>query len=308
MLGNLKRRLRNWATHIAESSCRTAVADQAKYSPALRAQLAHLSAYYSVLRAQGGPYPRLQETGFRVYSEYEEDGMLLYIFSLIGTANRTFVDIGAGDAIMSNCANLAINLGWHGLLVDGSEGRIKTGREYYATLPDCRAYPPKFVQAILTRANVNAVIRENGVEGEIDFLSLDIDGNDYWILDAIDCISPRIMLLECHVEFGKHNIVVPYDEKYMPSKSNPYYRGAGPAAMVALAKQRGYRLIGGIRLGFNLFFARNDISAEMLPEVSLDEALAHPRNAEQFKHFAAIKDKPYVLGGTPFPGQPARLT
>lgn len=307
MWSGLKSYFRKQVERAADSACRTVLDEKMKCSPALRANLAQLRSHYIQLANSGGQLPPLSETGFRVYSEYEEDGMLLFLFAVIGTANRTFVDIGAADGINSNCANLAINSRWNGLFIDGNEANCRRGIDFYSKHPDCWAYPPKFANAIVTRDNVNDVIRNAGFAGEVDLLSIDIDGHDYWILDALNCISPRVMVIECHVEFGCENIVVPYDKNYQPSADNPYYRGASPMAMTKLAQQRGYRLIGANQLGFNLIYLRNDVAVERFPEVSVESVLWHPRNREQIRHLEPLRGRPFVAGGSPFPGTPVKM-
>ena len=169
-----------------------------------------LQAQWKLQAAVGKP-PVLSEVGFRVFSQFEEDGQLLFIFSMIGETNRTFVDIGSGDGVNSNCANLALNHGWWGLFCDGNPDNIDSGRRFYSKHADAWAYRPEFVCDKVTRENVDSLIRGAGIEGEIDLLSIDIDGNDYWVWDAIESVSPRVVIVETHVEFGMHPVVVPYD-------------------------------------------------------------------------------------------------
>ena len=65
--------------------------------------------------------PSFREVGFKAYSQFEEDGILLYIFSIIGVSNKKVVEICVGDGTECMAANLLINHGWEGLLFDGSE-------------------------------------------------------------------------------------------------------------------------------------------------------------------------------------------
>jgi len=136
----------------------------AKNSPAVKVQQVALYHYYRQA-IQAGKRFSLEDTGFRVFSQFEEDGILLYIFAAIGMGNRTFIDIGAGDGINSNCANLAINFGWNGLFIDGNPSNIERGKAYYRNNPDTTLYPPKFVHAFVQRENVNELIREAGFVG-----------------------------------------------------------------------------------------------------------------------------------------------
>lgn len=245
---------------------------------------------YSITRGYRCP---LSETGFRVFSQFEEDGILLYIFAAIGMEYKTFIDIGSGDGINSNCANFAVNFGWNGLFIDGNQANIERGRKYYATNPDTWAYPPTFVNAFIQRENINELIRDNSFAGGADLMSIDIDGNDYWIWDALSVVEPRVVIIETHIEFGMDSIVVPYDKDYSYPGKHPDYHGASPVAMEKLARKKGYRLVGAINYGFNTIYVKNGIGEDILPAVSVESILKHPRNKERQKLFEPIKDWEY---------------
>lgn len=236
----------------------------------------------------------LGDVGFRNYSQFEEDGILLYIFAAIGVASRTFIDIGAGDGINSNCANLAVNFGWDGLFIDGNEANVSRGKASYARHADTWAYPPKFVRAFVQRENINQVIEEQGFSGTVDLASIDLDGNDYWIWDALSAVDPRVVMIETHIEFGMNSIVVPYDKDYVYPGKHPQYHGASPVAMAKLAAKKGYRLVGSNGYGFNTIYVKRGVGEDVLPEVSVESILSHPRNAERYRLFEPISDWEYV--------------
>ena len=121
-----------------------------------------------------------------------------------------------------------------------------------------------------------------------------IDGNDYWIWDALAVVEPRAVIIETHIEFGMHNIVVPYDKDYRYPGRHDQYHGASPVAMEKLARKKGYRLVGAINYGFNTLYVKNGISEETLPAVTVGSILAHPRNQERQKLFEPIKDWDYI--------------
>lgn len=229
-----------------------------------------------------GESPSVWDTGLRVFSEYDEDGVILYLLSVVGASSRSFVDIGAGNGIhASNCANLAFNLGFHGAFIDADESGIANGRAVYANHPDTQRYPPRFVNAFVKKETINDTIREAGFEGEIDLLSIDIDGNDYWIWDAIDCVRPRIVIVETHVEYGLEEVLAPYDENYVWHRAPPDSPiGASPASMTKLAQRLGYRLVGGNRLGFNAIYLRDDLAPDLIPSIGVRELLWHDRNQQ----------------------------
>jgi hypothetical protein len=243
--------------------------------------------------------PQIKATGFRVFSQFEEDGKLLFIFSVIGMTNKTFIEIGSDDGVNSNSANLVLNFGWQGLFIDANKRAIERGRKFYRKYPHPWSYPPKFVCEIVKCENINQIIQKNGFSGEIGLLSIDIDGNDYWIWDAIKVIKPQVVIIETHNEFGFEDIVVPYDPDYFYPGKHPVYHGASPIAMTKLGKQKGYRLVGSNELGFNFIFLRNDLASDLIPEVSVESVLTHPSIHEDMKKFEEIKDWHYEKNRIP---------
>lgn len=299
MVSRLKKRIKGFIYGIVHDAIydygRNVIQQNAhheKYDPFTKIAQRTLYNYYQQAIRSGMRW-NLAETGYRVFSQFEEDGILVYVFAAIGEHNKTFVDIGSGDGINSNCANLAINFGWHGLFLDGNPALIAQGRSFYERHPDTWAYPPKFSDGLILRENVNEIIGRSGITGTVDFVSIDIDGNDYWIWDALSVIEPRVVMIETHIEFGMNSIVVPYDKDYVYPGTHPDYHGASPVAMVKLARRKGYRLVGSINYGFNTIYIKNGIGEEILPEVSVESVLAHPRNTERAKLFEPIKDWVY---------------
>jgi len=266
-----------------------------RFSAQVQVSQRQLFHHYQQLARQG-EVPPLKETGFRVFSQFEEDGKLLFLFALLGMGGKRFVEIGSDDGINSNCANLALNFGWHGLFLDGNETAIRRGRAFYAKYPHPWMYPPKFVCAMLKRENINELIAKAGFAGEIDLLSIDIDGNDYWLWDALERVQPRVVIIETHVEFGLRNIVVPYDPDYVYPGKHPVYHGASPVAMTRLAARKGYRLVGANDLGFNFIFVKNGLAEDLLPAVPVESVLTHPSVQESYAKFEPIKDWDYVEG------------
>lgn len=264
-----------------------------RFSPAV--QISQRQLYLSYLsQKEKGEIPKLNDTGFRVFSQFEEDGKLLFILSMIGMKTKQFLEIGSDDGINSNCANLAFNFGYHGLFVDGNSSAIKRGEKFYKKHPHPYMYAPKFVCTKITAENINEIVSSAGFNGDIDVMSIDIDGNDYWIWKALQIVQPRVVIIETHVEFGLNDIVVPYDPNYMYPGKHPVYHGASPKAMVKLAKSKGYRLVGANELGFNFIFVRNDEGQNELTEVTLDDVLNHPSVKESWKLFEPIKSWNYV--------------
>lgn len=260
----------------------------------------HLQQWYTYLLRTNGPLPPFRDTGFSVYSESDEDGCLLFIFSLIGFTNRKLVDLGAAGGVNgSNTANLMINHRFHGLLVDGDASRVAKGREYYACNPHTRLFPPIFVHSWITRDNVNALLESHGFAGEIDLLSVDIDGVDYWLLEALTT-KPRVIVLEYNSVLGPdRSITIPYSDTFNAyqghtSGGTPNYLGASLSAFVKLAKAKGYRLVGCNRYGYNAFFVQEGLAESQIPEIPIEECFRGKNHVEHEEKFRAVADREWV--------------
>jgi hypothetical protein len=241
-------------------------------------QLVLLNQYQTLARTQQ-PLPSWEDVEFRAFSQAGEDGILLFVFGLIGMGQRRCVEICAGDGIECNTANLIINHGWNGLLVDGNEALVQKGRAFYARAGDTFCYPPKFECAWITRENINDLIEKNGFEGEVDLLSLDLDGMDYWVWEAIEVIRPRVVIAEIQCIWGAERAVtVPYSENFQTQLAGHFgvYSGASLPAFVKVASRKGYRLVGVQRLGFNAVFIQSGVGEDLLPEVTIESCVNRP--------------------------------
>lgn len=224
---------------------------------------------------EGKPSDGIEKYEMSFYSQQGEDGVLLYILSRIGATNRCFVEFGVGDGRECCTANLALNQGWHGLIMDGGERNIATAREYYKARLGEEAQRVKIVQAWITRDNINSLITDAGIGGEIDLLSVDIDGNDYWVWDAITAINPRVVVAEYNSSFGPERAVtINYQPDFDWKSAHPSrcYHGASLAALTKLANSKGYMLVGCESKGVNAFFVCRDVGEGKLSEVSVKEA------------------------------------
>jgi len=283
------------AKRLAAESVDRARAD-ARWSPALKVGLRQLWLHHADRAARGEAIGDASASGFRIFSQFEEDGIALALLASLGDGPRRFVDIGAGDGVFaSNCANLAINLGFHGLFIEANAALVERGRAFYADHPDTSLYPPVFANATVTPATVNEVVAAGGFTGEIDFLSIDIDGNDYWVWEALTVVTPRVVLIETHPELGYRSLVAPYAEDPAHVPGMPaHFLGASPAAMTALARRRGYRLVAANRFGFNLFYVREQLATTTMPAMLPDDLFRHPRAKARILADAALAGLPFI--------------
>ena len=210
------------------------------------------------------------EYGFKVFSQGNEDGIIQYLVKHVEIKNKTFVEFGVEDYSECNTKFLLLHNDWSGLCMDGSEQAMKNLRNrklYWQHTIESKG-------AFITKDNINQLISESGFSGDIGLLSTDIDGVDYWVLNAIDCISPRILICEFNPIFGaKEKVTVPYRKDFYRTAahySNLFW-GASLGAFASLAKKKGYKLVCVSSLGNNAFFVRKDV-ANSVPEVSVEEA------------------------------------
>lgn len=144
----------------------------------------------------------------RVFSQHGEDGVIEHIFSKIGTTDKICVEFGIDGIRLSNTLNLVINHGFSALWVD-SRGYcvVSTKRECTELGISSRV---RVIEKNLLIDNINDFFLENKVEGKIDFLSIDIDGNDYHIWKVLETIKPRLVIIECNNQLPDQSITVIY--------------------------------------------------------------------------------------------------
>jgi hypothetical protein len=221
------------------------------------------------------PYPnRLIAQRFRGMSQNEEDGITLALMQEIGPGSRRFVEVGCGDN-GGNSGFLALECGWSGLMIDGDASRVAVARATFG------AGPVSVVHAWITREKINELIQMHGLDGEIDLLSIDVDGNDYWIWDAIHVCRPRVVIVEYNSLFGADlAVTIPYREDFYTKNYSKGYHGASLQALSALAARKGYRLVTVEPRGVNAFFLRNDIA----PHVPACDARAAFRSLDKISY------------------------
>jgi hypothetical protein len=219
---------------------------------------------------------------FKIYSKHGCDGILAYIYSKITPTNRKFVEIGVEDGRECNTANLSLNLGWQGLLVEANTEWAKSAELFYKEKLQDQSSNIKVACSFVTVENINQLLRDNNIVGEVDLLSIDIDGNDYWVWKAIDVINPRVLVLEYNSAFGHRSVAIKYyqEHRFRPHEgSNPLYFGASLEALTKLSKDKGYILVACDTHGHDAFFVRKDVAKEKFVELDAKNAFyPNPHN------------------------------
>lgn len=221
----------------------------------------------------------IEQSEFRVFSQWGEDGIIQYLVRTVDVGKRIFIEFGVENYTESNTRFLLLNDHWSGLVIDASAENI----QYIKRDPIYWASNLKAEQCFVTRENINDVLRRNGLRGDIGLLSIDIDGNDYWVWQAIDAVSPRIVICEYNGNFGPAaEVTIPYDPEFSRGRAHfsGIYYGASIAALQSLGASKGYSLVGVNSAGNNLFFVRNDVIGS-LRVLSAAQAYRRP----QFREF-----------------------
>lgn len=171
----------------------------------------------------------------KTFSQNGEDGILEKILETIGTTNKYFVEIGVGNADECNTRLLRQN-GWTGLMLDSLYHDPNKGIHR------------EFVDA----ENVNGLLSKHGVPREFDVLSIDIDGNDYWVWKAIT-YQPRVVIIEWNCSISPFRaLVIPYSPNF--AWDSTCYYGASILALTRLGERKGMVLIAVDKRATNLFF------------------------------------------------------
>ena len=229
-------------------------------SESLHPKILQLQMNLADVAARVNPSDDFDSHGFRVSSQWNEDGLIQYLVARGKVTNRTFVEFGVGDYSEANTRFLLEKDNWGGLILDCNRDNIEKVRnsELYWR------YGLTAVEAFVDADNVNRLLAAHGMSGDIGLLSIDVDGVDYWIWKAITDVSPQILICEYNGIFGPEAAVtVPYDPAFDRTQKHYswLYAGASLAALTELGQQKGYTLAGTSAGGNNAFFARNDVMA-----------------------------------------------
>ncbi len=230
------------------------------------------------------PYPeRLLAHRFRLHSQNQEDGVLLALLEAAGVGPRRFVELGCGDN-GGNSGMLAGELGFEGLMVDGADSNVAACR---------RQFPRATVeQAWIERETVDALVTSHGCGGEVDLRSVDIDGNDIYVWDALTSVRPRIAIAEYNSLMGPEApVTIAYDPAFVMSEVEGADRGYYGASLTALTRsmaKRGMRLVTTDFRGVNAFFLRDDLA----PQIPAQEP---PRVFRRLEKHQRMIDRGYDL-------------
>ena len=213
----------------------------------------------------------LKDYEFKVFSQWGEDGIIQHLTKSIEIKNKTFIEFGVEDFFESNCRFLLMKDDWKGFVIDGSTSNIQRLKNSYFYWKHHLNSVDKFI----TKENIEDILAASGFEEDLGILSIDLDGNDFFILEAIKNFKPRILICEYNPVFGAgRKITIPYQADFYRTKihhSNLYW-GASLAAMTYLADKKGYALVGTNAAGNNAFYVRKDLLNDKVEVLSVEAA------------------------------------
>ena len=198
----------------------------------------------------------LNDYEFKVFSQFGEDGIIQFLIKNIDLSCKKFIEFGVENYEEANTRFLLENNNWSGLIIDSSLENVEhiKNQNYYWK------HDLKAINEFITRENINEIFKQNKFTGKIGILSIDVDGNDYWIWNAIDLVDPDIIVIEYNARLGNESsLTIPYKSNFNRennSKKDTY--GASLNALYKLGKEKGYELVGTNSNGNNAFFVKKD--------------------------------------------------
>jgi len=178
-----------------------------------------------------------------------EDGIIEYIFSVIGAANKQCVEFGAWDGKhFSNTWNLIENHGWRGVLIEGD-------RERYSRLPTSYSDPRKnvYINKFVTwygEHKLDEILGGTFLSTDFDLLSIDVDGVDWHILASLNDYRPRVIIVE-------YNPSIPNNVGFVQAASEAVSQGSSLLSFKNLGLEKGYELV--FATDTNAFLVRSDL-------------------------------------------------
>ena len=220
-------------------------------------------------------FSSLREAEFKVFSQFGDDGIIQYLIHRLAPLPDSFVEFGVENYRESNTRLLLLNNNWRGLVMDSDAASIDHVQQdeiyWRHTLTARRAF--------VTRDNIDDLLKEAGFLGEVGLLSIDIDGNDYWVWEKLTAINPVIVIVEYNSIFGSDlAVTIPYQPNFARHQAHysGQFWGASLTALTQLAEKKGYSPVGCNSAGNNAYFVRKD-KIDNLPVFTAKEAFVDAR-------------------------------
>jgi hypothetical protein len=249
---------------------------------------------------QQGIFADIHDTEFKVFSQFGDDGIIQYLIHTIDIPHHSFIEFGVENYMESNTRFLLMNNNWNGLVIDAGKDNIEFIRNHEIYWK----HELSAVEQFITKENINTIISDSGFSGNAGILSIDVDGNDYWIWESVHAVTPVVVIIEFNSVFGPDfAVTIPYSSDFNRTKSHytNLYWGCSLKALCFLAGKKGYFFIGCNSSGNNAYFIRKDKIGRLKP-LAVAEGYIESRFRESrdpdgklthitgIKRLAAIKD------------------
>jgi len=227
---------------------------------------------------KGSKVDHLADAEFKVFSQAGDDGIIQYLIRQVPVSVTSFIEFGVENYNESNTRFLLMNNNWKGLIMDGGEEHMN----YVKRQPWYWRYDLTAVAAFIKKENINELFKRNGFSGPVGILSIDIDGNDYWVWEAIKEVEPDIVIAEYNSVFGsRYAVTIPYDPEFNRTQahySNLYW-GTSLKALAWLGEKKGYAFVGCNQNGNNAYFVKKS-KLGLLRPLSIENGYVESRYRE----------------------------
>ena len=199
-----------------------------------------------------------RDAEFKIFSQFGDDGIIQFLIKKLNISVEKFVEFGVEDYRESNTRFLLMHNDWQGLVIDGSKSQV----ELIKNDPMYWRHDLTAVHSFINAENINQILLDNNFKGKVGILSIDIDGNDYWVWQAITVVDADIVIVEYNGIFGSERaITVPYKPDFdrVSAHYSGLYFGASLQALCELGSKKGYAFIGSNRAGNNAYFLKKEI-------------------------------------------------
>ena len=252
--GRAGRRVTSAAIGAARPAARFALRHWIRHDELVRMrQQVRYLAYAQLLQRYGPETDDLTLHELSVFSQNGEDGVIQEILERIGTGCRFFVEIGASGN-ESNCMFLADAMGWGGVFIDASADESGALTRKYGASDRV-----KVVRTFVTAEAIDGQLEESSVPTDFDLLSIDVDGNDYWLWEGVRRFRPRVVIVELNADLRPDRPLVQPNTPDQPWDGSKHY-GASIGALRRLAATKGYRLVHVETTGTNAFFVDTKVA------------------------------------------------
>lgn len=252
-----------------------------------------LSKGAAMMQARNVDLTRPATWEFSGFSQNGEDGILDVLRKNLKDSNRYFIEIGAADGIENNTGWLLVAEKYNGLLIEGSVHLVERAKRTVVGYSIGAEIHNMFV----TKESMRE-LKSMSIHHDPDVFSLDIDGNDYHIAQAIfDAgFRPKIFAVEYNSVYGpERSMTIEYQPTFVFTQSHPthLYYGVSISGWRRFFEQHGYRFVTVDRNGVNGFFVDpKHFDVSFLDEV---KGLAFAENQSQYKKFRLPNEQQFAL-------------